>query len=218
MSLLLAELLTLARVDGGGDLLERESIGLDEVAGQVLETMRPLALSQAVALERGAWAPVELRGDQTRLTQLLLNLVENGLNHTAAGGSVTVSVTVEGGQAVLRVADTGVGIPPEHLPHVFERFYRVDPARSRTSAGSGLGLAICQWIARAHGGSIDAVSELGRGPTMTVRLPIAAARSVPAARDPGLKVPGSRSAPAEGAACGAASPAPAAQSAGPARY
>ncbi|MBV9358664.1 MAG: HAMP domain-containing protein [Chloroflexi bacterium] len=218
MSLLLAELLTLARVDAGGDQLERETIALDEVAAQVMEAMRPLAHSRGVALERGVWEVVELHGDQTRLIQLLLNLVENGLNHTAEGGSVTVSVADEGDRAVLRVADTGVGIPPQHLPHVFERFYRIDLARSRTSGGSGLGLAICQWIARAHGGSIEAVSELGRGTTMTVGLPTPAGRPEPATPEARLRVSDSRSAPAGGGAYGAASPAPAARSAGPVRY
>jgi signal transduction histidine kinase len=164
--------LTLARVDAGGDQLEREPIDLGDLADQVLEAMRPLAVSRGVALDRGQWEPVVVLGDQTRLTQLLINLVENGLNHTPPGGSITMSVEVEEHRALLRVADTGLGIAPEHLPHIFQRFYRVDPARSRSDGGTGLGLAICEWIAHAHDGTIDAASELGQGTSMTVRLPV----------------------------------------------
>jgi signal transduction histidine kinase len=113
-----------------------------------------------------------MEGDQARLTQLLVNLIDNGLKYTPAGGTVTVSVDHKDGWIELRVADTGVGIPSHHLPHVFERFYRVDTARARTEGGTGLGLSICEWIVHAHGGEITVSSQVRRGTTFTVRLPL----------------------------------------------
>jgi signal transduction histidine kinase len=91
-------------------------------------------------------------GDQTRLTQLLINLVDNALRSTRPGGRITVEVMEQAGWAEVRVADTGVGIAAEHLPHLFERFYRADPSRARTDGGSGPGLAIAQWIAQETDG------------------------------------------------------------------
>src|SRR5206468_12245876 len=114
---------------------------------------------------------VSVSGDQMRLTQLLVNLVDNAVRYTPSGGVVSVAVEREPQWAVLRVTDTGAGIAAEHLPHVFERFYRADPARARADGGAGLGLAIGQWIAQAHGGQISVASELGRGSAFTVRLP-----------------------------------------------
>jgi signal transduction histidine kinase len=113
---------------------------------------------------------VVVQGDQAYLMQLLVNLVENALKHTPAGGSVRVAVAgdTDFDTALIAVRDTGVGIASEHLPHLFERFYRVDPARS--SSGAGLGLAICRWVAEAHGGRIDVESQPGTGTTFTVRL------------------------------------------------
>jgi signal transduction histidine kinase len=113
--------------------------------------------------------------DQTRLTQLLVNLVDNALKYTPAGGSVMVVVDRVDGDAILQVADTGVGIAASHLPRIFERFYRVDASRARsmasTDGGAGLGLAICRWIVEAHGGTIEVESKVGKGTTFNVRLP-----------------------------------------------
>jgi signal transduction histidine kinase len=106
------------------------------------------------------------------LSQLLINLVDNALRYTSSGGSVNVDVSERAGWAELSVADTGIGIAAEHLPHLFERFYRADPARARADGGSGLGLAIAEWITQGHGGQISVASELGRGSTFTVRLPM----------------------------------------------
>ena len=107
-----------------------------------------------------------------RLSQLLINLVDNALRYTSSGGSVHVAVKEEAGWAELSVADTGMGIAAEHLPHLFERFYRADPARARADGGSGLGLAIAEWITQGHGGQISVASELGHGSTFTVRIPL----------------------------------------------
>jgi len=117
--------------------------------------------------------------DPDRLRQALGNLISNAIRATAAGGSVTVSAQVDGGWAVLTVADTGSGIAPEHLPHLFDRFWRADPARGRATGGSGLGLAITRQIITDHHGQIAATSELGVGSVFTVRLPLAVGSDSP---------------------------------------
>jgi heavy metal sensor kinase len=179
MSQLLGELLTLARADAGQQLISREALGLGELVRNVVSAMQPLAAQREVELTENVGAPAMVEGDQTRLSQLLLNLLDNGLRYTSPGGSVSVSLAEDGRWAVLRVADTGVGIAAEHLPHVFERFYRTDAARARADGGAGLGLAICEWIAEAHGGQITVDSALGRGTAFTVRLPLMASAEQP---------------------------------------
>ncbi len=172
MTQLVSELLTLARADAGQQLLTREELDLGELVSNVVQAMQPLALQRGVQLAEHAQPQVTISGDQTRLSQLLINLVDNALRYTPSGGSVHVAVKAEAGWAELSVADTGMGIAAEHLPHLFERFYRADPARARSDGGSGLGLAIAQWIVQAHGGQIIVASELGHGSTFTVRIPL----------------------------------------------
>jgi signal transduction histidine kinase len=172
MTQLVSELLTLARADAGQQLLTREELDLGDLVSNVVQAMQPLALQRGVQLAEQAQPEVKISGDQTRLSQLLINLVDNALRYTSSGGSVNVSVKEETGAAELSVADTGIGIAAEHLPHLFERFYRADPARARADGGSGLGLAIAQWIAQAHGGQISVASEFGHGSTFTVRIPL----------------------------------------------
>ena len=179
MTQLVSELLTLARADAGQQLLTREDLDLGELVGSVVQAMQPLATQRGVQLIEHVQPHVPVSGDQTRLTQLLINLVDNALRYTPTGGNVTVDVTEKSGWAELRVEDTGVGISAEHLPHLFERFYRVDAARARTDGGAGLGLAIAQWISQAHGGQITVDSELGKGSTFRVRIPLAQVVSAP---------------------------------------
>ena len=127
-------------------------------------------MAAGVTVHLGAEDQALVQGDADRLHQLLLNLVVNGLKYTPAGGEVTLGMRRHDGWAEVTVADTGIGIPAEDLPHIFERFYRADPSRGR-SGGSGLGLAIAQWIAQAHGGRIEVESTVGKGSTFTVWLP-----------------------------------------------
>ena len=117
-------------------------------------------------------SPILVEGDQKRLKQLLVNLLDNAIKYTPAGGSARLSLSSTDASAVVEVSDTGRGIPPAALPHIFERFYRhTDPRDSRVT-GFGLGLAISKWIVDAHGGTIEAESQEGRGSTFTVRLPL----------------------------------------------
>ena len=123
-------------------------------------------------LRIGRKAKAVVSGDAERLRRLLSNLVDNAIRYTREGDTITISLDTANGQAYLEVADTGIGIEPEHLPHILERFYRVDRARSRQSGGSGLGLAIVKEIAEQHGGEVTVASQPGKGSRFTVRLPL----------------------------------------------
>ena len=171
MGRLLDELLQLSAVGVDSPSLPDTPVDLDEVAKDVTTRMRSLAGARALRLETGSQAIV--RGSADRLGQILGNLLENAIRHTPADGEIIVSVVKANGVVRLSVADNGVGIAAEHLPHVFERFYRVDRARSRASGGTGLGLAIARMIAQTHGGSLTAVSALGQGSKFTLELPAA---------------------------------------------
>lgn len=173
LAVLVDQMLQLARAEAGLEPLTREPVELCELAGEVLNSVRPLSASRGVELELVASQRVWVIGDQVRLTQVLLNLVTNAMQHVEPGGCISVGLSLNGGIAELQVVDTGAGISPEHLPRIFDRFYRADPARQRDQGGAGLGLAIGRWIVEAHGGSIQVQSEVGRGTTFTVRLPLA---------------------------------------------
>lgn len=127
----------------------------------------------------GDVAPLEVLGDRDQLKQLLLNLVANAIKHTPSGTTVTLGLREEGDEAVLTVADDGPGIPPEDLPHLFERFYRADKARNRNGGSTGLGLAIVRSIAEAHGGRVSASSPPGLGARFELRLPLGGATGAP---------------------------------------
>jgi len=170
---LISDLLALARGDEGRTQFEREPVRLDLVAGAVAANAELLAAERGITLEVQAPRPVTILGDEARLIQVVMNLLENAVRYTNPGGRVTVTVEAQQDQALLLVRDTGIGIAPEHLPHLFERFYRADPARRRTGGGSsGLGLAIVEWIVCAHGGTVAVESRVGRGSSFTVTLPL----------------------------------------------
>jgi heavy metal sensor kinase len=172
---LVGSLLTLARADAGEIPITRERVTLADAVDGAIEQVAPLAAERQVALSRDGDARVAVSADESLLLQLLLNLLDNAIKYTPPGGTVAVRWEADAARATLLVTDSGIGIPPEHLPHLFERFYRVDTARSRAEGGTGLGLAISRWIAEAHGGNIAVASEPGRGTTVTVDLPLAGA-------------------------------------------
>ena len=170
LNALVRSLLTLARADAGQIPLERELLDVAALVESSVEQVAPLADERGVTLTASG-PPASVHADATLLLQLLLNLLDNALRHTPSEGSVEVSWTVAGGALQLHVRDTGSGIAAEHLPRVFERFYRVEQARERAAGGSGIGLAICRWIAEAHGGTIGLESTAGVGTTVLVTLP-----------------------------------------------
>jgi signal transduction histidine kinase len=170
-------LLILSRADADQVRLKHEPVALDEIALVVYERLEPLAHRKRISLDIEAMEEVPLSGDALWLQQLLTNLLHNAIHYTPEGGSVFLSLKREqNGEAtfaVVSVRDTGPGIPAEHLPFLFDRFYRVDSGRSREQGGSGLGLNIARWVAESHGGQISVASEPGVGTTFTVRLPAA---------------------------------------------
>lgn len=171
LALLVEELFELARIESGRPDLNLRPLDIGEVVRQAVERMRPLADRQGVnlLLRLGAELP-PVEADPDRIQQVVLNLVHNAVKFTPPGGRITVSVERRGEEVAVSVADTGVGIPPEVLPRVFERFFKAD--RSRSAGGSGLGLAIAKHIVQAHGGRIWAESAgEGRGATFTFTLP-----------------------------------------------
>lgn len=166
MSRLVSNLLVLARADAGLHIAKQQ-VHLDDIMQEVYRHAR--VLGDRVRLRLEGPQPVEVNGSPDYLKQLLLILVDNAIKNTPPGGEVRLADPVENGYVKLTVADTGKGIPPDALPHIFERFYQAD--KSRTGGGTGLGLAIAKWIAEEHGGRIEAHSQVGVGSTFTVLLP-----------------------------------------------
>lgn len=153
---------------------EKEWIDLDEIIKGVTATFGPLAEAELVTLEVELTPPLSVYGDVARLSQVMQNLLSNALQHTPAGGVIRLRGVCERDQIRLEISDTGVGISPEHLPYIFDRFYRADRSRSRNTGGTGLGLAICKAIVEGHGGTITASSDgiAGHGTTFTIVLPL----------------------------------------------
>lgn len=170
MSRLVNELLALARADVDELRLDIETVDLAELLQVLVEQMEHQAGAAGVEIKAELPPSLSIQGDRDRLLELFINLLENAFIH-APGSRVTATAAVEGADVVVRVADTGPGIPEADLPHIFERFYRADQARDRKGAGSGLGLAIAQEIAQAHGGHISVTSRPQQGATFAVRLP-----------------------------------------------
>jgi two-component system OmpR family sensor kinase len=169
MSRLVNDLLLLAQADAGLKL-RQQPVELDTLMLEVYRQAQMMATAQGVTVRLGGEDQALVRGDLDRLRQLLLNLVDNAIKYTPSGGQVTLTLSRDDGWVQLSVTDTGIGIAPEDLPHIFERFYRADRSRARRG-GSGLGLAIVNWIAEAHGGRLEVTSEVGHGSTFTVWLP-----------------------------------------------
>ena len=184
MSRLVGDLLLLAQSDAGTLPTARQPVELDTLLFEVYREAQVLAGN--VDLSIGEIDQAIVLGDRDRLYQLLLNLVSNAVKYTPEGGKVSVGLSKVNDWARLVVTDTGIGIPPEELPHVFERFYRVDKARTRSQGGSGLGLAIAQRIANIHGGRIEVASDgvNGHGSTFSIWLPLAQEKNMVAATRP----------------------------------
>lgn len=168
---LVENLLALVRLDGQAPAPERAPTNLAVVCRDVVEALTPLAAAHQVRLELEVPDELVIPADALALERALRNLVENALKHTPAGEAILIRSTADASEARLVVHDQGVGIAPEHLARLFDRFYRVDTARNRAHGGAGLGLAIVKAIAEAHGGSVQVESTLGQGSTFTVRLP-----------------------------------------------
>ncbi|HEX9727420.1 MAG TPA: HAMP domain-containing sensor histidine kinase [Gemmatimonadales bacterium] len=169
-------LLMLARGDEGRAPLHLEELDLRDLLGEVAETAGILGEQAEVNVQVSMPAdPIPLAADRGRMRQLLMNLLTNAIKYTPAGGNVVIDTAVQDGNAVVTVQDSGIGIAPGDLPHIFDRFWRADQARSRTGQrpGVGLGLAISKWIAESHGGAIQVRSRRGKGTTFVLTLPTA---------------------------------------------
>jgi signal transduction histidine kinase len=164
----------IARADAGVAELRKQAVNAVDAVRDACSEAAMLARVKGLTLEAQLPnEPLAVHGDGDALRRLFLILLDNAVKYTPAPGTIVVSIGREQGAVRAAVRDTGVGIAPEHLPHVFERFYRVDRARSRAEGGAGLGLAIGRWIAEAHGGSLHAESVERRGSTFYVELPAA---------------------------------------------
>ncbi len=171
LSRMIHQLLVLARAEGGEFHLELKPVDLAALVRSLAEQIELLASDKGVQLAVGAPAPVTAMADAPWIERLVLNLLDNAIKFTPAGGCVSLTVKKDGGTAVIEVADTGAGIPEQALPHIFERFYRADQSRSAAAEGVGLGLALVHWIAEAHRGKVEVHSSPGQGSRFKVMLP-----------------------------------------------
>ena len=168
---LVGQMLTLARAESEGPPVEASPVDLAAMSAVAVREMRLLAAPKRITIQEQTDGPAVVRGDETRLSELVAILLDNAIKYSDEGGQVRLAVSRSGDQVTLSVADNGRGIAAEALPHVFERFYRADKARSREMGGTGLGLSIAKWIVESHKGSIGIESKVGLGTTVTVRLP-----------------------------------------------
>jgi two-component system phosphate regulon sensor histidine kinase PhoR len=175
MSRLTEDLLTLARVESGEQRFDKQEVSPGELLREAAQSFRERALNADAELSIEDDAPGLVSADREAIHQVFANLMENAVKYGASGGRIVVGARAGQNGVEFYVRDFGTGIPSEHLPRLFERFYRVDKARSRESGGTGLGLAIAKHIVLAHGGAIRAESELGSGSTFVFTLPLAAA-------------------------------------------
>jgi heavy metal sensor kinase len=166
------QLFTLSRLDAGEAQTEWTRFDLSELAKTTAEQMSLLAEDKGIAIACNASQPVPVNGNQVRLKQVVVNLLDNAIKYTPEKGAIQLRVLASNRQAVLEVEDNGLGIPPEALPHIFERFYRVDKTRSADSESAGLGLAIVKSICTAHGAEVTVQSTIGSGSCFRVKLPL----------------------------------------------
>jgi heavy metal sensor kinase len=166
-------LFAIARLDAGEAQQEWQRFDLARLAAGTADQMSLLAEDKGISVNCNARQEVEVEGDRARVKQVVVNLLDNAIKYTPPGGIIHLNVRAHGSKAILEVVDTGIGIPAVALPHVFDRFYRVDKARSRDAGGAGLGLAIVKSICTAHGGQVEVESSESRGSRFKVELPLA---------------------------------------------
>jgi heavy metal sensor kinase len=171
LSRLVDDLLNLARADAGRVKLQVAEFYLNDLVAECCRSAQTLAAARGVEIECPPHDDVAFRGDEELVRRMVMNLIDNAIRYSPAGGRVTATLESRGGDVEIRIADTGAGIAPEAVPHLFERFYRADKARSRQDGGFGLGLAIVKWIAESHRGAVDLASTPGMGSTFTVTMP-----------------------------------------------
>jgi heavy metal sensor kinase len=172
MALIVKDMLDLARADSGQRSLRKQELYLDDLVTGCCRSVQSLAHAKDIQLTCEVDEDISFEGDEELLKRMAMNLVQNAIHYTAPGGSVSVKLTRDDGFGFLTVSDNGIGIPPESVDRVFDRFYRVGEARTRADGGSGLGLSIVKLAAESHGGTVSVGSQLGKGSTFTVRLPL----------------------------------------------
>ncbi|MBP0026636.1 MAG: two-component sensor histidine kinase, partial [Roseofilum sp. SID2] len=166
---LLQDLLELARTDNGHIHFELDKISLTDLVLEVVDMAQQYS-NRSIELDLGDW-PVEIKGDRNRLKQVLLNLIDNAVKYSDPDTVITLKLDKESDRVCLQVCDRGEGIPLAHQARIFERFYRVDDARARSTGGTGLGLSIVKTLIEGMGGRVTVVSKLGEGSTFTISLP-----------------------------------------------
>jgi signal transduction histidine kinase len=171
MSKVLEDLFVLSKSDENQVSLDCKQMDLKVLLEEVCKHAEVLAEEKNIQINIAFLEPIEIKGDEVRLRQMVWNVLQNGIKYTPRGGELKISLQNEDGFALLTIQDTGIGIPEEDLPLIFNRFYRVDKARSRDEGGSGLGLSICRQIAEAHKGKIEVESKLGVGTRFKIHLP-----------------------------------------------
>ncbi|MDO4740557.1 MAG: HAMP domain-containing sensor histidine kinase [Eubacteriales bacterium] len=179
MNLLVSDLLSLVRIDSGGLQLNIAEVSLGSIVSDTVRRIQHIAQDRSIQVRCDIWEDVRVQGDNIKLQQVVYNLTDNAVKYTQSGGAVRVELARSGKKAVITVTDNGIGIPAKDIPHIFDRFYRVDKARSRETGGTGLGLAIVKQIVGLHGGEITFASEEGVGSVFTVELPVAGPGAAP---------------------------------------
>ena len=172
LSAIVSDLLTLVKMDSKDVRLQRENLSLAELCRENEHRLKPIAEKKNQTISLTLSDECEMYADRSKLNQVIYNLVENAIKYTQQGGRIRITLTKQGHDAHLVIADNGPGISRENLPHIFDRFYRVDRARSRETGGTGLGLSIVRQLVLLHGGSIRCESEVGKGSTFIVDLPL----------------------------------------------
>jgi signal transduction histidine kinase len=172
MSSLIENLLLLASADAGEDIIQRDNIALHDLVRSIYDESIIIASQKSISVTLLNVDEIMVTGDEPRLRQMLLNLIDNAVKFNHANGKIDIRLTRENTAAKIIITDSGIGIPEEEQTRIFDRFYRIDPARSRELGGTGLGLSIVRWIVNAHGGTIRVVSSVNAGSSFYVSLPV----------------------------------------------